>query len=268
MVLVIETVGTVEGFLSAVKRIDGLEWLGEYEQDDIIPDEDFYNPKDESKQLSGRLFFLFTNQAAMRQLLNLWKTFSENPDKKFSEIFDHGLASIGRLFQQIKVIRPWGVKDRIEETGLLGIWREDLEHDGNRPVRCEVELWFRNSNDKRQAAQEQVGNLIRRLGGQVVGNCTIEDIAYQALLAEVPASVAHKIIQHPDVDLTKCDGVMFFRPVGQMATGKERVQGELSNHDIIEKNLPSGDPIVAVLDGPPFGKSRLAFKPTYYRRPR
>lgn len=257
LVLVIETVGTVDGFLSAVKRIEGLEWLGEYEQDDIDPDQDFRDPKDEDKKLSGRLFFLFTNLAAMQQLLNRWNTFANNPDKKFSEIFDYGLASMGRLFQQIKTIRHWDIQDRIEETGVLSDWRENLEHDGDQPIRFEAELWFRNSPDKRKTAQAQVSDLIVQHGGQILGDCTIEDISYHALLGEIPASFAIQVIEHPDVDLIKCDRVMFFRPVGQMATGKEPVEGELSEHKVEEADLPSGEPIVAIMDGLPLENHEL-----------
>ena len=46
MVLVIETIGSVDGFLLVVKRIDGLDWLAEYEQTDIAPDQDFYHSKE------------------------------------------------------------------------------------------------------------------------------------------------------------------------------------------------------------------------------
>jgi hypothetical protein len=44
-VLVIETIGSVENFANAVKRIDGLEWMGELEIDEIVPDQDFFDEK-------------------------------------------------------------------------------------------------------------------------------------------------------------------------------------------------------------------------------
>ena len=42
-VLVIETIGSIDNFANAVKRIDGLEWMGEIEIDEIAPDEEFYD---------------------------------------------------------------------------------------------------------------------------------------------------------------------------------------------------------------------------------
>lgn len=43
-VLVIEIAGSVEGFKQAVEATDGLEWLGEWDIEDIEPDDDFYEP--------------------------------------------------------------------------------------------------------------------------------------------------------------------------------------------------------------------------------
>src|SRR5271154_4250355 len=41
-VLVLETVDGVDEFVRAVQRIQGMEWLGEWEVDAIEPDNDFY----------------------------------------------------------------------------------------------------------------------------------------------------------------------------------------------------------------------------------
>lgn len=59
--LVFETVGTVDDFIKAVKKIEGLEWLVEVEEL-IHSDDDFYVEKDgekvEEKLLNGRLFLI------------------------------------------------------------------------------------------------------------------------------------------------------------------------------------------------------------------
>jgi len=41
-VLVIEIAGRVDDFKQAVEATNGLEWLGEWDVDDIEPDDDFY----------------------------------------------------------------------------------------------------------------------------------------------------------------------------------------------------------------------------------
>ena len=66
-VLVIETIGNVENFANAVKRIEGLEWMGEVAIEEIAPDEDFYDAEDNTKELSGRLYLVMTNQRALRR---------------------------------------------------------------------------------------------------------------------------------------------------------------------------------------------------------
>ena len=59
-VLVIETAGTVDDFSKAVKKIDGLEWLGEIEVENLPPDEDFFNTESPEKSLNGRLYLVLT----------------------------------------------------------------------------------------------------------------------------------------------------------------------------------------------------------------
>ena len=67
-VLVLETIGTVENFIRAVERVPGLEWLAEYELDDIIPAHGFEDETNPDKHLQGRLFLVMTEQHALRQL--------------------------------------------------------------------------------------------------------------------------------------------------------------------------------------------------------
>ncbi|HYW79275.1 MAG TPA: S8 family peptidase, partial [Thermoguttaceae bacterium] len=60
------------------------------------------------------------------------------------------------------------------------------------------------------------------------------------------------------VELVKCDSIMFFRPVGQMATDKSPVEVDLAELEVPEaQERPSGDPIVAVLDGFPLANHAL-----------
>ncbi len=237
-ILVIETVGGVENFANAVKLIAGFEWMAELETDEISPDEDFYDEQNADKELSGRLYLVMTNQRALDEILSLWQRFQADQNMTFG----WGLTKFRDVFLCLKDIRRWGVQDRIEETGLLDAWCEDLEQDGNRAIRFEVELWFRGTDNKRPEAQRQVQTLIEGLGGTLISNCILPDIAYHALLAEIPANTAQQIIDHPAVDLIKCDSVMFFRPVGQMATGKTPVECELSDHDAGEAALPQATP--------------------------
>jgi hypothetical protein len=76
-------------------------------------------------------------------------------------------------------------------------------------------------------------------------------------LAQLPRNAVQQIMDHPDVELVKCDDVMFFRPVGQMATGKRHIEGDLIDHILGDTPTPTGDPIVAILDGLPLANHSL-----------
>src|SRR6202000_2085445 len=54
-VLVIEIIGSVDNFIAAVRRAN-IEWLGEWTEELIPADEDFFDPEDKEHPLSGRLF--------------------------------------------------------------------------------------------------------------------------------------------------------------------------------------------------------------------
>lgn len=252
-VLVIETVGGVDNFANAVKRIAGLEWMAELGTDEIAPDDDFYDEANRDRELGGRLYLVMSNLRALDEMLSLWQRYQADPQLNFAR----GLAKFRDVFMCLKDVRRWNVHDRLDETGVLDAWREDLQHAADATVRFEVELWFRGAGIKREEAQRQVETLIEGLGGSAIASCIIPDIAYHALLAEIPANAAHQIIAHPEVDLIQCDSVMFFRPVGQMATGKAPIEGELANHATGEAALPAGTPIVALLDGLPLANHEV-----------
>jgi hypothetical protein len=94
-VLVIETIGGIENFANAVKRIEGFEWMAELEVDEIAPDEDFFDETEREKELSGRLYFVMTNQRALEEMLSLWQRYKTDPTVKF----DTGLNKFKNVFK-------------------------------------------------------------------------------------------------------------------------------------------------------------------------
>jgi len=252
-VLVIETVGSVDNFANAVKRIAGLEWMGEFEIDEIAPDEDFYNEKKPEKELSGRLFLVMTIQRALDEMLSLWRRYQADPGMQF----EYGLTKFRDVFLQLKSIRRWDVQDRLLETGLIEIWREDLEYDGGRVIPFEAELWFRGNAERRRFSANQVTNLVQQFGGRILSQSTIEGIAYHGLLAELPANAIRAIVENPTTELVKCENVMFFRPVGQMVVGENPPDGDVEIAPIGEMPTPGGASVVALLDGLPLANHEL-----------
>lgn len=248
-VLILETIGSVEDFSNAVKKITGLEWLGEIDVDEIEPDEDFFDNTNSNKSLSGRLYLMSTNSTAMTQLLSLWNQFVENPEIKFQR----GLSKFKDVFQMLKDIRKWDVRDRFEETKLLDIWRESITMFPDRVCRFEIELWYKSTRDKRAQSFAKVQQIITSYNGRIITNCDLPEINYHSILAELPANKISDIINNTDTELVKCDNIMLFRPSGQIIMGninsvEESSAFEPTNNDLF---LPSGPPRIAILDGYP-----------------
>ena len=114
-VLVLETVGTLQEFESAVRKLDGLDWLTDVDIRDIAPDEHFYMEDDNETSLTGRLFLLMFNQQGLQQLLSLWEQYRRLPD---GHEFERGKKKWAALFDQLRDVRRWAPQDRIGETGL------------------------------------------------------------------------------------------------------------------------------------------------------
>lgn len=71
-VLVIEIAGSVDDFRQAVESIDGLEWQGEWDVEDIEPDQDFYKPPEIGVNFFKQYLSEVTEKAqskAIRELL-------------------------------------------------------------------------------------------------------------------------------------------------------------------------------------------------------
>ena len=145
--LVLETIGSIENFIRAVEKISGLEWLAEYELEDIAPQYGFEDEESPDKQLKGQLFLVMTEQQALSQLQSLFERWRRDRDVAFPS----GLAPLRQAFLYLHTIRPWDVEDRIRETGILEDWQDRLEHDES-DVPFEAEFWFRRN----AARQDQV----------------------------------------------------------------------------------------------------------------
>lgn len=251
-VIVVETIGSVKAFATAVKNLDGMEWLGEFEVDEIAPDDDFYEADSEGeakdKLLRGRLYLAFSNQVAMQQLLTLWERYQSDANMQWP----HGLTGLRDVFNSLYAIRRWEVKDRLIDSGVLQGWSEDVEHFPDEPVRTEIELWYRSSQELRSQAQAEVERLVATADGRTLQAREIAEIGYHALLVELPRNAVAQIVANPATDLVKCDSVMFFRPTGQVTAGDRPLDEDVDSRVGREgQPYPSGDPIIGVLDGLP-----------------
>lgn len=113
-VIVLETVGSVRDFINAVRKIRGMEWLAEVDEE-MAADQDFYLPAHRSDPVSGRLYLVMTNQAALAELLRLWNAYQTNPNQKFPQ----GFGKFRELFRHLRTLRIWGTDDRLRDTASV-----------------------------------------------------------------------------------------------------------------------------------------------------
>jgi hypothetical protein len=253
-VLVLETAGTVDDFFKAASKIDGLEFLAEYDEDDIPPDDDFFvEKKGTREEYRGRVYLMFANQQAFRQLLNLWNTWQRGED------FQRGLTKWRDVFALLRDIRPWSVRDRLEETGVLEDWRDRLTWE-RQNVPCEIELWFRADEQHRAAASVAVRGRVQELGGEVVSEATVPEIHYHALSVRLPVTAVQDLLDEDRrgaVALVQAEQIQFFRASGQMA-GRITVDQVSPLANLPDEPLPAPGtpPVVALLDGLPLQSHR------------
>lgn len=253
--LVFETAGSPDSFITAIRNLssslEGLEWLFDIAIDHISSDADFYevNKHGERKDgdISGKIYCVMTDQRALDELLSLWGRYIADHNMRFPR----GITGLKHVFDHLRDIRPWGIEERLEETGVLQAWEDDLNDTSLDNVIFEIELFFRKVEGKRNEAVSIVAQQVQNLGGRIIGNgCCLSEITYHALMAELPRNQIERIINREEVDLVKVDNIMFFRPSGQMAYIYS------DDKAAFEKNIEFPDqiinePIIALLDGLP-----------------
>lgn len=248
--LVLEVAGDPSSFETAVRNTRGIEWLFEVVDNSVSNNDDFYrlknNQRDDSKFMTFKYFCILTNQNALGEILSLWQSFQSDENCPFPR----GQAGLRNVFKQLSDIHLWGIKERLEETDILEAWTEDLENPDITDVKCEIELFYRGSLEKRQQAEAYVSNYINAIGGKVISTSCIEAIAYQAILASIPRQYAEKIVQREDVELVLLDQIMFFKPTGQsIVLGTD--DGLISERAFSEPEQINNEPVIAMFDGLP-----------------
>ena len=72
-----------------------MEWLGEFELENIDPEYGFEDKSNKNKELKGQLFLVMTDQEALRQVYSLFKKWEKDQDTDFP----NGLAEWKKAFE-------------------------------------------------------------------------------------------------------------------------------------------------------------------------
>ncbi len=253
-VIVFETRGSaINDLVKAAARIPGLEWLAEMDLDDVAGDAEFFDEEDPTNLLPSRLYAVMANQRAMDQILSLWNNWIATPNDRAKK----GFGPFKSLFQHLSDVRRWGPQDRIQETQIIEDWNASLLQLGDQPVRFEAELWFRGKTATRTLAFVELESIVTNEGGRCLAQAAIPSISYHGVLVEMPAVAVRRtndqITQGRYTDLLRCEGVMFFRPLGQsgfVATPLDDALPTVGDRAAAQP-VPQGKPTVAILDGAP-----------------
>jgi hypothetical protein len=241
--IVFETAGSLKDFYLQARDL-GLEYLADFE-DDFAPSEDFYDRDDASKQVSGRIYLAMPDVQALRELLSLWRRYSEGRNMPV------GKSAWRELFSSLIDVRPWGPNDRVPPETIT-YWRNALQNSVTDPVRFEVELWYYEQGGRRTIAYLRLEQEVRALGGRIIHHSVIPEIRYDTALVDIPPAQIQAILDNPDITLALVDDVMFLRPQSiARSPAKEDVDGGEDAAEVEHAELANQTPIAALLDGLP-----------------
>ncbi len=256
-VLVLETAGRIDDFYKAVQKIQGFEWLME-EDLEREADDEYYEIDDKGKRkkkdfLSSRLYLVSTNKTALRELVTMYHRYVENPDTDF----DLGYAKFKDVFAQLRDVRFWDYRDRLDGSDFLEEWLRNYEAFPEKSIKFQIELWFRSSPVVRNKVQGEVRALVESSGGKVLSWCVLPEIRYHALMVEVSAPSLRQIVDNVEEgSLIKSRDIMFFKALPQSIANPIELQ-ELIPVAGADSPLPIGEPVVALLDGYPMAHHLL-----------
>lgn len=253
LVLVFEIIDDVTDFYRAVQRIDGFEFLAEFDEFDVAGDGVFVVDDDESQTFNGTLFLLASNQVALAEVKNLWDQYLADETAPFPR-------NLGRwkyVFRLLRDVRRWSAQDRLLGTGALEDFRE-RQVAGQEVIPAEIELWYRSENEKRADAERAVRNLVADVGGEVVASSDIFDIAYHAMLVHLPIQAIEPLLsdEAQSIELIRADEIAFVRPEAQAAVTLGTVETPEGPFDVLDQ-VEAAPPLVGVLDGVPLARHEL-----------
>ncbi len=233
--LVFEVRGSVSAFANAIKKIEGLvEWVGEEE---IVAEEGDKYPV---------AYLLVPDVVALRSIESLWRRWQRR------ETLETGWAPWRDVFNLLKDLRRWGPQDRVDPFDAQTLAEEIEERADQGLIRLEIELVFRENDQQATEAEQALVADVQLRQGRLINQSRIKEIAYHAVLVELPVTAIREIIAL--TGLAGIDPVMHIRP--QSIASTVEVADSEQDWSPIETG-PLSEPILALLDGVPLARHRL-----------
>lgn len=192
-----------------------------------------------------------SNMAGLQEILALWEQWKANRS------LPYGKTKWKAVFEQLNVLRRWGIEETLVETGMIDRWQ--ALHDplnSEEKVRFQIELFYRKRVEKRRNNEATIRSLLEGLGGQTLSEfLDMPQIAFHAVKAELPAHAIQSLLAQVaadeadiDIELFKFAGIMYFRPTGQSLAVSEEGEGEPA---AFPESVSDLSPVAALLDGAP-----------------
>ncbi|MDZ4262453.1 MAG: S8 family peptidase [Pseudomonadota bacterium] len=199
-------------------------------------------------QLSTTLYFSMVNRKSLEKIESCWRAYQNDNNYNFPT----GFKALKHIFNQLRSVRFWDTEDRLNVSGLREDLLERIKH-GEESIPVEIELWFHSASHARTHYEMEIIKQVQKIGGRVVRVCEISEIGYHAVLGHIPSQYIQDLLagRYENVDLVRCDSIMFFRPVGQCqvtVVGQELESELLNEQEFTDEENP---PVVAILDGYP-----------------
>jgi Subtilase family len=233
--LVFEVRGSLSAFADAVRRVPGLE---------LIDEEELEGDETDKAPVA---YLMVPDLRALRNLETLSRRWLRGE-------LGYGETVWRDVFALLRDLRPWGPQDRVQPLDANILQQEIEGRADNELVRLEIELVFRAAAATGATREEEVVGAVQAQGGRIVSRARIADIAYHAVLADLPVGAVRQIAEGSPDGIAALESVMHIRPqsVASSIEVAETVDGD-------DASAPPvlGEPILAVLDGVPVAAHRL-----------
>jgi len=130
---------------------------------------------------------------------------------------------------------------------------EDAAQDDD-TILLEIELIYRSTDRQAEVEEQTVRSTVLDRGGSVVSRARLDDIAYHALLVELPAREVRAIAERQEHSIASIEPIQHIRPQS-MATSIEIEDVDPCQDADEPEELR--DPILAILDGVPIAAHPL-----------
>lgn len=187
MVIMLRLRSSVDELRQTLRHFDGMELLQDLTVDVEVVDED--DSTGVTRVVSNTIYMLGPDARSRKALRALWDAWVASDGGRLPT----GFSPWREVFALLEDVRPWGPTDRIDD-GLAAAWAGNIDVDDAPAVRAELELWFRSTERARQQDERNVTETVARLGGSVVDVARLSDIAYHAVLVEIPAAAAAEVL--------------------------------------------------------------------------